>query len=54
MAQDIVPLEPWRDKCPWCSKPILVEHQMAVYEGGESVEQFVGLAKDKDDGLPLR
>lgn len=56
MARDIVPLDPWQDKCPWCGKPILVDHQLAVYDDGES-EQFVGLRRDgvtPDYGLSQR
>ena len=49
MARDIIPLEPWADKCPWCGKPILVEHQLAVYDDGES-EQLAGLRKGKEVG----
>jgi len=45
MARDIVPLDPWKDKCPWCHKPLLIERSLAVYEGGEA-EQFEGLKKD--------
>ena len=47
MAQDVVPLDPWEDKCPWCEKPILVGHQLAIYEDG-SAEQFIGLRQGED------
>ncbi len=49
MAKDIVQLDPWEDKCPWCKKPILVGHQLVFYEDSES-EQFVGLKKDEKRG----
>jgi len=50
MAKDVVPLDPWKDKCPWCGKPILADHQLAVYEDSES-EQFVGLRQGKDEDV---
>lgn len=46
MAKDIIALDPWKSKCPWCGKPILVEHQLAIYEGSES-EQFLGLEREE-------
>ena len=47
MACDIVSLDPWKDNCPWCKQSVLIDHQLAVYDDGES-EQFVGLRRDGD------
>ncbi len=49
MAQDIIYLDPWKDKCPHCNKPILIEHQFADYGMGEGSEQFIGLKKGEED-----
>ena len=50
MAQDVVPLEPWKDKCPWCGRPILIKRQLVVYEDDSDYIQFVGLAKNEQEG----
>lgn len=50
MAKDVVPLDPWKSKCPWCGKSLLVDHQLAVYEDSES-EQFIGLRQGEDENI---
>jgi hypothetical protein len=46
MAQDIIPLDPIRDKCPWCGKPVLIERSLAVHNGGDT-EQYDGIKRDE-------
>jgi hypothetical protein len=47
MAQDIIPLDPIKDKCPWCGKPVLIEHSLAVHDGGDT-EQYDGIKRDEN------
>jgi len=58
MAIDVLPPTCEYDRCPWCNKPVLVEHQTAVYADGES-EQYLGIKRgteqsDPDYGLQLK
>lgn len=48
MAEDIVPMESWKAKCPCCGCGLEVEWQLAIYgEGGDS-PQFIGLKQVKE------
>lgn len=46
MAQDIVPMEPKKAKCPCCGKFLLVDWQITIYSDGGDSLQFVGLRAD--------
>lgn len=43
MAQDIIPMDAIKAKCPHCSCDLLVEWQIATHSDGGDSFQFVGL-----------